>query len=105
MPRRRSRARHNEALKLPYEVYLWINGGVELCAICGRAGKTRRLHRDHDHRTGVPRGLLCVRCNRILHTFVDVEWLMRARAYLERAEVLGPQAREKYEAGEIESTP
>lgn len=37
------------------------------CAICGRAtGATRRLSVDHDHRTGLTRGLLCRPCNDFL---------------------------------------
>jgi hypothetical protein len=40
-----------------------------LCAICGRPPTTTRrnlspvLDRDHDHKTGYVRGLLCRRCN------------------------------------------
>lgn len=33
------------------------------CAICGNKPKTRSLHVDHDHNTGIIRGLLCYRCN------------------------------------------
>lgn len=34
------------------------------CAICSAKPKQRRLHVDHDHKTGVVRGLLCYYCNR-----------------------------------------
>jgi Recombination endonuclease VII len=33
------------------------------CAICGSTPKKQRLHVDHNHRTGVIRGLLCLWCN------------------------------------------
>ena len=55
------------------------NGG---CAICGNPPKTRRLHVDHNHRTGRIRGLLCFRCNRALPTYATSDWLERARVYV-----------------------
>jgi hypothetical protein len=76
------------ALALSYEYYVALNGG-EHCGICGREPKPggRRLDRDHSHEgVGVPRGLLCPRCNRLLHRFVTPEWLRAAMAYLERVE-------------------
>jgi hypothetical protein len=36
------------------------------CAICPREPTTKRLHVDHDHKSGLVRGLLCWRCNRKL---------------------------------------
>jgi Recombination endonuclease VII len=42
------------------------------CAICLRAtGKSKRLTVDHDHKTGLVRGLLCATCNTILGHFRD----------------------------------
>lgn len=54
------------------------------CAICVRAtGKTRRLAVDHDHETGLVRGLLCKPCNRMLgHGRDDPDFFGRAADYL-----------------------
>lgn len=61
----------------------WSDGG---CAICG-AKKGRadlRLYIDHDHTTGMVRGLLCNQCNQGLGNFRDdVRLLKIAIAYLE----------------------
>lgn len=63
-----------------YTAMLERQGGH--CAICPNEPKTRRLHVDHDHRTGEVRGLLCYRCNRALPTWVTAEWLGKAAEYL-----------------------
>ena len=47
-----------------YDALLAAQGGG--CAICGNPPKTRRLHVDHDHKTGEVRGLLCHVHNRRL---------------------------------------
>lgn len=44
-----------------YQAMFDAQGGV--CAICGSDNKGRRLHVDHDHKTGKVRGLLCTGCN------------------------------------------
>lgn len=63
-----------------------------LCAIClspetkmdPRTKQARRLSVDHDHRTGLPRRMLCQRCNWLLsRADDDVELLQRAIAYLD----------------------
>lgn len=63
------------------------------CGICGektlranwRSGKQDAFHLDHDHRTGIPRGLLCDNCNRGLGFFADDPVRLRAAiAYLDR---------------------
>lgn len=58
-----------------------------LCAICRRAtGKTKRLAVDHDHDTGLVRGLLCGPCNKLVGYFRNSpEAFLRAAEYLERA--------------------
>lgn len=80
----RKRPAHMIALDLPYEAYVALNGGEE-CGICRKPPGTRKLDRDHDHKTGKPRGLLCWACNRQLRTWATIEWLTAAAAYLERA--------------------
>jgi len=54
-----------QALDLPYETFVKINKG-EHCGVCNARPAGKRLDRDHDHNTGLPRGLLCRRCNRLL---------------------------------------
>lgn len=80
---------HKRALDRDYDFYVALEGGHERCGICGTGPKSRRLHRDHDHRTGKPRGLLCFRCNRNLPYYADAEWLDRAAAYLRRDSLEG----------------
>lgn len=53
------------------------------CMLCGRRGKTRALHVDHDHVSGRVRGVLCWRHNRAIEMFNDDPALLeRAAAYL-----------------------
>jgi hypothetical protein len=65
-----------------------LNGGKHECAICGATGKTRRLHRDHEHVDGVkiPRGILCFPCNSMLPKRATVEWARGLVVYLEKHE-------------------
>lgn len=58
------------------------------CAICQIAtGKTKRLAVDHDHDTGLVRGLLCGPCNKLVGYFRNSpEAFDRAAAYLRRAQ-------------------
>lgn len=84
---RKPRAQPNSsttALAIPYEDYVRLNGG-EHCGICGRVPDFgRKLHRDHDHRTAEPRGVLCFQCNHRLRVGITLGWLRLAVRYLER---------------------
>lgn len=84
-PKRRKPA-HMVALAIPYETYVELNAG-DHCSIClrRRTEDDRKFDRDHDHRTGMPRGLLCHKCNRALQVWVTPEWLRAAADYLERS--------------------
>ena len=84
-PARRQPAHRAILNEMPYEA--WVERFGETCGICG-AGPlpNRRLDRDHDHRTGKPRGLLCRKDNRMLKRTLTSEWMTAALAYLRRAE-------------------
>lgn len=87
MPRRRRgmKPEHAKFLREHRHLYpelLEKQNGV--CALCDRPPKNRRLDLDHDHKLMVVRGLLCVRCNRALHDWMDKEWLSRAVGYVLR---------------------
>lgn len=80
--RRRQNLRMYGLTPRKYAVMLELQGGV--CAICRCACKTgRNLAVDHDHDTGVVRGLLCNDCNNGLGRFADdTERLEAAINYL-----------------------
>lgn len=55
---------------------------------CSRCGELKPIA-DHDHDTGVIRGLLCHNCNRALGFLGDsIEGVRLALAYLERANAI-----------------
>lgn len=83
-PPRRLPAHRRALVEMKYEAWSSVYG--EACGICGAGRKTRRLDRDHDHRTGRPRGLLCSRCNRALPNWMTSAWLRAAADYLDRAQ-------------------
>lgn len=78
--------KHQIALEL-YDYEWFVARFGERCGVCGRPpGPNRRLDRDHDHRSGEPRGLLCHMHNRMLNYAADADVLRAAIAYLARHE-------------------
>ena len=67
------------------------------CAICGASEPDNgSLHVDHDHDSGVVRGLLCVSCNNALGAFRESHDLFRkASDYLDRDDELAALTRER----------
>lgn len=52
-----------------YELLLSSQNGV--CAVCGNVPRKNRLGVDHNHKTGLIRGLLCAFCNRVIGLMRD----------------------------------
>ena len=94
-----------------YETYVAINRAIhtgpsripdheESCGVCGKPrGENRRHDRDHDHRTGQPRGLACFHCNRELLRHATLEQARQVVAYLERVEAFYAKERDTDELG------
>lgn len=87
-PERAALLLRRSALRLKYGIELEDydrmlaaqNGG---CAVCHAPPNGKYLHVDHDHRTGMVRGLLCQRCNMALGLLEhDSERLFSASRYL-----------------------
>lgn len=86
-----SEYRRNQALKTKYGITIedydkLLETQSNGCAICGKTPEKngRRLYVDHDHETGIIRGLLCRDCNLILGFAHDnISTLARAINYLE----------------------
>ena len=63
-----------------------LNTQLNKCAICRRPASMFKdsLHVDHNHKTGIIRGLICYGCNRYLGQIKDdVSILKKAISYLE----------------------
>jgi hypothetical protein len=75
-----------------YAVYVQVANDVhgvtdESCCVCGRPRhESMRHHRDHDHVTGKPRGIVCFQCNQLMPRLLTVERARLILAYLERVE-------------------
>lgn len=89
-PERRRRSHVERFYNLPWDDYLAQFGGQNgRCAICATeleltaVGRLETAHVDHDHETGLVRGLLCHHCNSGLGYFHDdPDLLKKATAYL-----------------------
>lgn len=102
--KRKSRAQARVKPTDDYSVYLKVAQdahGVtdESCCVCGRPKPLGKRHdREHDHKTGLPRGIVCYRCNKELLRHGDLESARLVVAYLERVEAWREQQRLEDEA-------
>lgn len=83
-----------------YDALLKLQGGR--CAICRARPKSKRLAVDHDHKTGVVRGLLCSRCN---HDLMGAAWDSQAMALALLGYISAPPAAGHWTAPEDSGRP
>lgn len=84
---RRARLKHRYGItEAQYDVMLAAQGGT--CALCPAeiSQDGRRLAVDHDHETGVVRGVLCLRCNNQI-ALVDRLGIDALKDYIARGRV------------------
>lgn len=73
------------ALRAQHDEIVAELGGSAVCAVCGKPEQGRRLNIDHDHVTGLVRGLLCRKCNAGIGLLGDTpEGVEAALEYLRR---------------------
>lgn len=85
-----------------WDVILEFQGGV--CALCAEKnsrygrnkGKPKPLNTDHDHKSGLTRGILCVGCNRKIPEWMTIEWLEAVLKYLKRPPATRALGEERY---------
>ncbi len=76
----------------PYRIYEQMAAeahGVtdESCCVCGRPRhESMRHHRDHDHVSGLPRGIVCFQCNKLMPRLLTLKRAEQVTTYLRRAE-------------------
>jgi hypothetical protein len=59
----------------------------ESCCVCGRPRhELMHHHRDHDHVTGLPRGIVCFQCNGLMPRLLTLDRARLIVGYLERCE-------------------
>lgn len=85
-PKVKRRIRNRQLKQVNYTIDLYEQLSADQngqCAICKKSPTVKGLHADHDHVTGKPRELLCVKCNSGIGFFNDdVELLERAISYI-----------------------
>lgn len=99
-PKRRVPAHARTLRDDPYTVYRDVNERLhghafgpewtpDCCGVCGKPPSTaRHMDRDHDHATGLPRGLACpgnTGCNALMPRQLTLERARLIVAYLERS--------------------
>lgn len=62
--------------------YRDIGGKCEVCGVERPASGQSGLRADHDHSTGLFRGLVCGRCNIMLAALDDADWREQAERYI-----------------------
>lgn len=85
-----------------WDVILAFQGGV--CALCEEKntqtgknkGKPKPLNTDHDHKSGLTRGILCVGCNRKIPAWMTIEWLEAVLNFLTNPTAVQALGEERY---------
>ena len=65
-----------------------VHGGEpDSCRVCGRPKhESMNHHRDHDHVSGKPRGVVCFQCNSLMPRLLTLDRARAICAYLERVD-------------------
>lgn len=67
-----------------------------LCGVCGQPLDNRIANTDHEHKSGLVRGILCFNCNRSIREYFTIDFVTKILEYLKNPPATAALGRSHY---------